>query len=340
MPLYLHFPRWLKPEIIPGLPLHWYGLMYIIAFGLAYALFRYQTKGDKHFITDDDTASLFLWGIAGLLLGARILAVTIYDPSGIYLSKPWLIFWPFDSSMRLVGLSGMSYHGGVIGAVVGVILYCRKKKFSFWEMADLIVAGIPLGYTFGRLGNFINGELWGRVTTVPWGMVFPAAPGFSASDPWAKGIAADIGMNIPAAAARINLPRHPSQLYEAFFEGIFLWAVLWFVFRKRKKWEGQLLSIYLIGYGLVRFIIEYFREPDRDIGFVIALGPGAATPHIFSSLLNISTGQILCFLMILAGVLMLFFVKSRAERRAVIEQEEKKHREISRKTRKRLKGKH
>jgi phosphatidylglycerol---prolipoprotein diacylglyceryl transferase len=287
---FINYPSWINPVIIPGLPFHWYGLMYLFAFGTTYILFKYQVKKDKLDISDDDVVNLFFWTILGLIIGARIFSTLVYDTSGIYWSKPWLIFWPFNSSMQMVGLSGMSYHGGLIGAISGLVIYIKIKKLSFFQMADLLVAGIPLGYTFGRLGNFINGELWGRVTSVSWGMIFPYAPEYSTKLNWVQKIALETGIPYKGLNS-INLPRHPSQLYEAFFEGIFLWIIIWFIFRIHKAFNGLLLAVYLIGYGSIRFIIEYFREPDGDLGFV---------------LFNFSMGQILCFLMIITGITIFF----------------------------------
>jgi phosphatidylglycerol:prolipoprotein diacylglycerol transferase len=155
------------------------------------------------------------------------------------------------------------------------------------------------------LGNFINGELYGRVTTSSLGMIFPDAKPFSAQLEWVRDIAEKTGINIPNATAMINLPRHPSQLYEALFEGIVLFAILWF-FRKHKPVKGFMFGIYLIGYGFFRFVIEYFREPDLDLGYRIELAPSNIPPALFSSVLNFTTGQILCFLMIVGGLLWIF----------------------------------
>ncbi|MFW5711649.1 MAG: prolipoprotein diacylglyceryl transferase [bacterium] len=311
---YLQYPDWISPVIIPGLPFHWYGLMYLIAFGVTYVLFRYQVKQEKIELSEDDSINIFFWTILGLLIGARILATIVYDPTGYYLEKPWRIFWPFDENMNLVGLQGMSYHGGLIGAVIGGFTYCRLKKIDFLQVTDLVVAGIPLGYTFGRLGNFINGELWGRVTTNPIGMIFPYAPAYSTRHEWVRRIADKVGISYESGEM-IQLPRHPSQLYEAFFEGIVLWLLIWFLVRPRKKFSGQILGIYLIGYGVVRFIIEYLREPDLGIGYPIQLGAEAHPQALFLSPWNFTTGQILCLLMIVGGGLLLWLRRRKSAHR-------------------------
>lgn len=296
---FVNFPAWLKPEIIQGLPVRWYGLMYLIAFFIAYYLMMKQVKDRDIGFSEDDLINCFFYGIIGLIIGARILATTVYDPSHFYIKHPWLIFWPFRNG-QFTGLQGMSYHGGVIGAILATVIFCWKKRFNWFNFADIAVAGIPLGYTFGRLGNFINGELWGRVTTKPWGMVFPHAEKFDTSLDWVRRIAAEIGLGLNSSG-RVNLPRHPSQLYEALFEGVVLWLFIWFVVRKRKKFHGAVISWYLIGYGIVRFVIEYFREPDSYMGFALQFGNATETTALFSSFLNFSTGQVLCAIMILGG---------------------------------------
>ena len=312
--LYINFPSWIHPQIFPGIKflslLRWYGLMYVFAFGTAYFLLRKisnegmldgtTTDGKSYKISEDDLFSFLGTGILFLLLGARIGSTLIYDRTGIYWHKPWLIFWPFDGNGNYTGFAGMSYHGGFIGGLIGMIVWCKRHKQSFFKWSDAMVCCIPLGYTFGRLGNFLNGELYGRVTTMPWGMVFPYAERFSSSLEWVQNFAAQIGMDI-SNARLVNLPRHPSQLYEAIFEGIILWTIIWLC-RKHKKFDGMLGAIYTGGYGFFRFFIEYFREPDEEIGFV--LGDKTANIYENSSLTNISTGQILCFLMILGGIIL------------------------------------
>lgn len=307
--LYINYPSWIKPEIFPGVPflgfLRWYGLMYVFAFATAFLVLKKVAKEGAldtptYKITEDDLFSFISTGIVFLLIGARVFSTLIYDTSGLYWKKPWLIFWPFDSNMHFTGFAGMSYHGGFVGGLLGMIIWCKRHKQPILKWIDAMVCAIPLGYTFGRLGNFLNGELYGRITTMPWGVVFPDAEKFSSSLPWVKEIAAKIGMNI-SNMSLVNLPRHPSQLYEAFFEGIVLWAIIWLC-RKHKKFDGTLACIYTGGYGIFRFVIEYFREPDADIGYRIAKDSSAPI-YTNTSLLNFSTGQILCFLMILAAVL-------------------------------------
>lgn len=310
--LYIDYPSWIHPEIFPGVPflslIRWYGLMYIFAFGTAFWILKKEQKEgaldtpDKK-TTEDDIFSFIACGIIFLLIGARIFSTMVYDTSGLYWEKPWLIFWPFDTvTKKFTGLAGMSYHGGFIGGLAGMIVWCRIHRKPVLKWIDAMVVAIPLGYTFGRLGNFLNGELYGRITTVPWGIVFPRAETFSSSLDWVKEFAESIGMSLDGTRLA-NLPRHPSQLYEALFEGLFLFILLWNL-RKKKPFDGFLGACYTIGYGFVRFFIEYFREPDADIGYRIAKD-GDAAIYTNTSLLNLSTGQILCLLMIFGGLIMI-----------------------------------
>lgn len=325
--LYLNYPSFIKPEIISGFPfLRWYALMYIVAFGIAYWLFTKQVKrGELKFssgdtFTEDDISSFFVYGIAGLLLGARIASCLIYDnDSFFYVTHPWLIFWPFDESMNFVGLAGMSYHGGFVGGLLGMLIYCIRKKREILPLLDTMATSIPLGYTFGRLGNFFNGELYGRITTSPIGMVFPqtsVSDRFSVAEAWVVDFAQKCNIDIPAGAQLVNLPRHPSQLYEAFFEGIVLWLIIWSI-RKRKPFNGFLAVVYTFGYGFFRFIIEYFRQPDANLGFRFASDGGEI--FRFTSLLNISTGQILCLLM-MGGSLVFYFIFKAVDKKARLKQ--------------------
>ena len=310
--LAVNYPSWITPEIFPEVPvlnlLRWYGLMYVFAFGTAIFIFRKLAQEGmlnevEKKATDDDIFSFFTYGIVGLLLGARLFGTLVYDASGLYRHKPWLIFWPFNESGTFTGFAGMSYHGGFVGGFLGMVLWCIIKKRPLLKWIDAMSVAIPLGYTFGRLGNFLNGELYGRITTMPWGMVFPTSPRFSTSISWVQQVAQQSGIEISDGTILVNLARHPSQLYEALFEGIVLFLILWFL-RKKSPFDGFLISIYTIGYGLFRFIIEYFREPDADIGYRITAVPD--TPIYFNtSLLNLSTGQIFCLAMIIGGITLL-----------------------------------
>ena len=266
-----HLPEHMDPVIleIGSFRLQYYGLMYIVAFAFTYILASHRIRREDRFrINLDQLQGLMTAMILGLIIGARLGYVLFYNFS-YYLHHPLEVILPFEFSggFRFTGITGMSYHGGLIGVVVATVIFVRKNRLDFFNMADLIVPCIPLGYTFGRLGNFINGELFGRVTTHPIGMFFPFAPG-------------------PGR-------RHPSQLYEAFFEGIVLFIVLWTV-KSRVTTRGAMLALYLMGYGLVRFFIEYARQPDAHLGFI---------------LLSLSMGQLLCMAMILAGGLLLLYLK-------------------------------
>jgi len=259
-----NLPAHLDPVIlqIGSFKLQYYGLMYIVAFGITFFLVLYRIKREERFdITSDQVKDLTTYLILGLIVGARLGYVIFYNFS-YYIRHPLEIILPFSFSngVAFTGISGMSYHGGLIGVLIAGILYVRKNNLDPWNVIDLYFPVVPLGYTFGRLGNFINGELYGRVTSAPIGMYFPLA--------------------------ETRELRHPSQLYEAFFEGIFLFMVLWSI-RNRNMPKGAMLALYLFGYGVVRFVIEYFREPDAHLGFVF---------------FSFSMGQVLCALMIIGGI--------------------------------------
>jgi phosphatidylglycerol:prolipoprotein diacylglycerol transferase len=305
--LFVRFPAWLHPEIIPGLPVRWYGLGYIAAFFITWLIYRREVKRRRFPMTEDDVSGVFFFGILCLILGARIFSTIVYEPSDLYRTHPWLVFWPFRNG-RFTGLQGMSYHGGVIGFFVGVIGYCAVRKFDWREVIDMLGCGIPLGYTCGRLGNFANAELYGRITNSPLGMIFPSAgirptfPQYEEIASWAEAQ----GFNLAEFTQNgiLNLPRHPSQLYEAFFEGIALWLIIWLI-KDRKPFRGFIIGLYVGGYGLFRFFIEYFREPDADLGYRLQFAPNNLPLEVAHPLTSISTGQILCFLQVAAALVWL-----------------------------------
>lgn len=266
-----HLPAHLSPVIleIGSFQLRYYSVMYLVAFFLTYVLVMYRIRREDYRYSAETIQDLFFWGISGLIIGARLGYVLFYNLA-YYLKHPLEILLPFsfDGGIHFVGISGMSYHGGAIGVLVVSLIFCRRSALNFWNLADLFCPAVPLGYTFGRIGNFINGELFGRATDAPWGMYFPLDP--------------------------TRQLRHPSQLYEAFFEGIILFVLLWSI-RKKSPFDGFLFSLYIIGYGLVRFFIEFFREPDGHLGFILG---------------SLTMGQLLCVLMIAAGWGILMLRKS------------------------------
>ena len=314
MELYLKHPEWLSPEIIPGFPyFRWYGLMYIVAFITAYLLFVYQVKKKKLEIDKDTILNAFFWGIVGILIGARVFYMFFFDPNATILSAPWALLLPFDKDWHFTGYQGMNFYGGVVGAVVGLVLYLRYKRQDILEWGDLLIAGVPLAHTFGRIGNFINGELFGRLTTAPWGMVFKDGAVRNVDNPEIKRIAEAVGINIPKGSLAVNLPRHPTQIYEMLFECLFIWAIIWFIFRNRRPFKGFILGLYIALYGLVRFIIDYFRVPLRN-EFLIKLGPKSEYPDLLASPFNISLDQIFSFGMLVLGLVLIFIFKKQADR--------------------------
>lgn len=232
------------------LELRWYGMMYLLGFVAAYFVIRHELKRKGGPIDPTEADDLLFYMIVGLLLGARIGYVLIYNLD-VYLAAPWQVFAFWQG--------GMSFHGGLVGIVLSGLIFCRRRNAAFWELADIGALSAPIGLMLGRIGNFINGELYGRVTDVPWGVIFPEGG---------------------------PLPRHPSQLYEAFLEGPVLFGIMWML-RTRIAMPGQLLAVFLIGYGVFRFIVEFLREPDPQLGFVFAF---------------FTMGQILCVAMIVAGL--------------------------------------
>jgi phosphatidylglycerol:prolipoprotein diacylglycerol transferase len=222
------------PEIVRIGPIavRWYGMMYLVGFTASYVLVRYQVKKQGLALSRDFIESLYAWLFLGLVIGARVGYVIFYDFLS-YVSRPLEIF--------AVWHGGMSFHGGFIGSVLAGLWCSKRFKVDPWQVADLVIVTAPIGLGCGRLGNFINGELFGRVTNVPWGMIFPAGG---------------------------PLPRHPSQLYEFLLEGVVLFTIMW-IMKDRVRRTGKLTALFVMLYGVFRFAAEFFREPDPQLGFIV-----------------------------------------------------------------------
>jgi phosphatidylglycerol:prolipoprotein diacylglycerol transferase len=237
----------------------WYGLMYVFGFLISYLLVRYQMKRKDFGITKQEVDDFYFYLILGLIIGARLGYVLFYDLK-FYLANPLEVF--------AIWHGGMSFHGGLIGVLIVGIFFCWRHNKSFWKIADLFIVTVPIGLGLGRIGNFINGELYGRVTQVPWGMIFPKGG---------------------------PLPRHPSQLYESALEGGVLFFILWLV-KDTKLPTGGLLALFLSLYGVFRFFVEFFRQPDAQLGFI--LGP-------------FTMGQILSTCMIIGGIFLMIYLRKK-----------------------------
>ena len=252
---------------IGSFSIYWYSTMYLVAFGVVYLLCRKKINNNEYTkLTLLEFEDLLSWCFIALIIGARLGYVLFYNFE-YYIDNPLEILLPFsikNGVWKFTGIAGMSYHGGVIGVLIAIWLYARKKDLHLYTIADFLTPAIPLGYFFGRIGNFINGELYGRVTEASIGMYFPNAGDYQL--------------------------RHPSQLYEAFFEGI----VLYFLIKSLKTrftFLGFNSGLYVFGYAFFRFFIEYVREPDKHLQFI---------------LLNLTMGQLLCKAMMIGGIVIWF----------------------------------
>lgn len=225
------------PEIDPvifqvgPLAIRWYGLMYLVGFAAAYLLILHMSRLRGLALNQEGVSDLLFQGVLGVVIGGRLGYVLFYNP-GWYLAHPLEIF--------AVWQGGMSFHGGLLGVVVATVWFCRRRGLPMLLTGDILVTSATIGLGLGRLGNFINGELWGRVTDLPWGMVFPGAG---------------------------PLPRHPSQLYQAVLEGLVLFVVLYSMHQRRLPSGIPFFSFFLL-YGLFRLLVELVRQPDAHLGYL------------------------------------------------------------------------
>lgn len=213
------------------LAIRWYGLMYLAGLLLAWLFLARRARRGYGGFSVAEVPDILFWGAAGMIVGGRLGYMLLYDFAGLRAAP---------ASLFAIWQGGMSFHGGLLGVLLALWLYARRTGRSLLTLTDFVAPAVPLGLAAGRLGNFVNGELWGRVTDLPWAMVFPGTDG---------------------------LPRHPSQLYEFFLEGVLLFVLLWLVSRRERQ-RGVVSGLFLAGYGLLRFLAEFFREPDFQKGFV------------------------------------------------------------------------
>jgi len=242
---------------IGPLHVHWYGLMYLCGFACAYLLARYRMHKQpcSPIATNDHLLDLLFYAAIGVVVGGRCGYMLFYDLSN-FLSHPWIIFEVWDG--------GMSFHGGLIGVIIAMYFFSRRIKASFLGLTDFIAPIAPIGLGLGRLGNFINGELWGRVTNSPIGMVFPTGG---------------------------PLPRYPSQLFELALEGVTLFVIMW-LFSLKQRSAGMISGLFLILYACFRFFVEFYREPDPQLGY-LAFG-------------WLTMGQVLCVPMFFIGIFLIW----------------------------------
>ena len=220
---------------IGPIQVRWYGLMYVLAFVAAYFVIKSQEKRRPIGLSPGLVQDLIFHLVVGLIVGARLGYILFYQ----YMNLAGYVHHPLE--IIAVWHGGMSFHGGLIGAVIAGWWFSKRRKIPFRALADRVIVAAPIGLGLGRIGNFINGELFGRPSDLPWAMVFPGGG---------------------------PMARHPSQLYEALFEGLALFLVLLWLSRKKLP-QGSLLGTFLCGYGLIRFVLEFFREPDPQLGLII-----------------------------------------------------------------------
>ncbi|QAV22518.1 prolipoprotein diacylglyceryl transferase [Proteus hauseri] len=270
---YLKFPE-IDPVMfsIGPVSLHWYGMMYLVGFVFALWLANRRAAKPNSGWNKNEVETLLYVGFVGVFIGGRLGYVLFYNLP-VFLNDPLYLFKVWDG--------GMSFHGGLIGVICAMIWFARRTKRHFFQVADFVAPLIPFGLGLGRIGNFINGELWGRVTLdTPWAILFP-----SSRSEDLQLVAQDPATLLPIIQQYGVLPRHPSQLYEMLLEGVVLFIILNIFVRKNRP-MGSVSGLFLIGYGAFRIIVEFFRQPDAQLG-------------LFS---GVSMGQLLSIPMIILGI--------------------------------------
>ncbi len=271
---YLKFPE-IDPVMfsIGPVSLHWYGMMYLVGFVFALWLANRRAAKPNSGWTKNEVETLLYVGFVGVFIGGRLGYVFFYNLP-VFLNDPLYLFKVWDG--------GMSFHGGLIGVICAMIWFAKRTKRKFFQVADFVAPLIPFGLGLGRVGNFINGELWGRVTfDTPWAFLFPTSRSADL-----QLVAQDPATLLPIIQEYGVLPRHPSQLYEMLLEGVVLFIILNIFVRKNRP-IGSVSGLFLIGYGTFRIIVEFFRQPDAQLG-------------LFG---GVSMGQILSIPMILLGII-------------------------------------
>ena len=237
---------------------HWYGLMYLVGFIGGWGLAQWRAKHYQLNWTSEQIGDLIFYGALGVIIGGRLGYMLFYNTYQFF-TQPWTVFKLWEG--------GMSFHGGLLGVAVAMWLFSRKVKKPFLQVTDFLAPLVPLGLGAGRLGNFINGELWGRITDVPWAIVFPHSDG---------------------------QPRHPSQLYELGLEGIILFVFLWWYASKPRP-VGRVSAMFLVGYAICRLIAECFREPDVQLGYIafdwLTMGQLLSIPMLLIGLWGLNWGN-------------------------------------------------
>ncbi|MDR3569072.1 MAG: prolipoprotein diacylglyceryl transferase [Syntrophobacteraceae bacterium] len=269
------YPK-IDPIIFSVGPVHvrWYGLMYVMGFIASYLLIQKQKRSKQVGLVGATAQDLVFYLAIGVIAGGRLGYILFYE----YLNLGYYVHHPLEIIATWHG--GMSFHGGLIGCVIAGWLFARRKEIPFAVIADSAIVTAPIGLGLGRIGNFINAELLGLPSHVPWAMIFPGAPA------WAGGA----------------VPRHPTQLYEAFAEGLLLFIIMWQL-RKRQFKDGMMVAFFLLFYAVFRFIIECFKEPDPPpLGYVF---------HY------LTVGQVLCIAMVPAALALIFFINRKKSGEAV-----------------------